>query len=634
MTRRIFYLLKTYVAVVLMFIVAKPIFMYCNKTSNEFSLGDVADVLQHGLTLDLSTSIYFLLFPYLIIILSLWVWRWEIIRAILQLYNIIASIVMGLAVVVDLILYPFWGFKLDASCLDYALTPEAITDSVSTQFIVTRVLILLAVIVLIGIILNSLLPKQVDKRKADRKIVRIYEHKRNAFPVWQRLVYTLLGIALVYPIIVGIRGGLNESTTNVGQVYYSQNQFLNHSAVNPVFSFLSSLEKSVSNNNDYDFFSDVECYEIIGDSYGMGRPGKSPLPMESLLSTKRPNVVIILMESCGGMFTELGGRTDVMPNLNRLAREGIYFTHCIGNTWRTDRGTVCTLSGYPSFPNTSVMKMPSKTRNLPGIAKTLQTEGYSTYYLYGGDINFTNMRSYLIATGWENLTSMDDYSSADRNTAKWGVRDDITFNTLYEMIERASDYTLSGGQKFLIGYSSLSSHEPWDVPIHHFDDEKLNAFYYLDQCIGNFIEKLKSTSHWKDLLIIMVPDHSINYEDITQGNPKRNIIPCLCIGGAVKHPVRIDAICNQTDIVATLLGQMGINHDDFKFSRDVTATSYSYPFAIHTYTEGIELRDSTGYIHYDLKSNRITVRESQDTDRLLNLGKAILQATSKDFEEL
>jgi hypothetical protein len=43
-------------------------------------------------------------------------------------------------------------------------------------------------------------------------------------------------------MIIGIRGGIDEYTTNIRHVYFSQNQFLNHSAVNPVFSFLSSLE--------------------------------------------------------------------------------------------------------------------------------------------------------------------------------------------------------------------------------------------------------------------------------------------------------------------------------------------------------------------------------------------------------
>ena len=68
---------------------------------------------------------------------------------------------------------------------------------------------------------------------------------------------------------------------------------------------------------------------------------------DTLLTTQTPNIIVILMESAGGEFTELSGRTDIMPNLNRLCREGIYFTNCHANSWRTDRGTLCTRSGYP-----------------------------------------------------------------------------------------------------------------------------------------------------------------------------------------------------------------------------------------------------------------------------------------------
>ena len=64
------------------------------------------------------------------------------------------------------------------------------------------------------------------------------------------------------------------------------------------------------------------------------------------------------------------------------------------------------------------MKMPEKSRTMPSIAKTLQAEGYSTTYLYGGDINFTNMKGYLIGTGWQRLVSMDDYSIDEQHTAQ------------------------------------------------------------------------------------------------------------------------------------------------------------------------------------------------------------------------
>ena len=196
---------------------------------------------------------------------------------------------------------------------------------------------------------------------------RLWNILVDSFP---KLLETGFYIICMPLIVIGIRGGLDESTTNVGQVYYSQNQFLNHSAVNPVFCFLSSFEKTASNIVDYDFYTDDECAKLMDGLY----PTTS-VDTDTLLITERPNIVIVLMESAGDLFA------DVMPNLQRLKAEGINFSNCYGNTWRTDRGTVCTYSGYPSFPTSSVMKMPKKSNLMPSIASSLQQEGYHTYYL-------------------------------------------------------------------------------------------------------------------------------------------------------------------------------------------------------------------------------------------------------------
>ena len=108
------------------------------------------------------------------------------------------------------------------------------------------------------------------------------------------------------------------------------------------------------------------------------------------------------MEGFGGVFVEsLGGVPDVSPNLERLSKEGVFFTNCYANSFRTDRGTVCTFSGYQSFPTVSVMKSPAKSRTLPSIAGKLREQGYATDFLYGGDINFTNMKSYLLGSGYQ-----------------------------------------------------------------------------------------------------------------------------------------------------------------------------------------------------------------------------------------
>ena len=107
----------------------------------------------------------------------------------------------------------------------------------------------------------------------------------------------------------------------------------------------------------------------------------------------------------------------------------------------------------------------------------------------------------------------------------------------------------------------------------------------------------------------------------------------IWVGGAVRQPVVIDRLCNQSDLAATLLGQLGIRHDEFRFSRDITSSSYRQPMAYHNSTSCISVYDSTGWMAYDLDANSVITQEGDNSDRLLRLSKAILQLTSHDLKE-
>lgn len=607
MRKRLLYLVKVYIMTVVMFIIAKVFFMVCNHDGQDFTIDDVVNVVLHGLSLDLSTALYLLIIPFLLTFASIWL---RIPNWLFKGYYAIVSIILALAFVADTSLYEFWQFKLDASCLQYLETPTEAMASVTKSYLLIRFILFLLTAFAIYFLYSSISYNNLSISSDKNHNAKSYFYKK----VGEVVVYLLF----IPIIVIGIRGGIDESTTNIGQVYFSENQFLNHSAVNPIFSFLYSANHQLGNLSEYDFFDSEKCERLVKNVYTT----KSTLN-DSLLTNTRPNIVIILMESAGEQFAE------AMPHLQLLKGEGVYFSHCYANSWRTDRGTLATLSGYPSFPSVSVMKIPEKSRTLPSIASKLKQEGYTTHYLYGGDINFTNMRSYLMATGWQHLTSKDDFTTSEQHTAQWGVRDDITFNALYKMIQEHK-----GKEPFLIGYSTLSSHEPWDVPTQAIkEDEVLNAFAYLDKCLYDFIEQLKQTPQWQNLLLVLIADHGIMHKEINQQKPlQKNHIPMLWMGGAIRQPYVAEAICNQSDLIATLFGQMNISHDEFAFSRDILSTNYLYPTAVNNYYNAQWIVDSTGHVLYDFDAKRITVSEGNDTQRQLNVSKAILQVTTNDLK--
>ena len=605
MKKRIAYISLYFFTVLLIFILQKPLFMLYNGSIEKgFGFADYMQVMVHGASPDAATAGYLTAFPFLLVLISIWFRKFPL-KKILYGYYILAAALISIIFVVDMALYTFWGFKLDASVFLYIDSPKEALASVSVGFILLRVLAILLLIALNSWVLLKITPSVLT---ATRK----------------RIAGTAGMLLLGGVLFIIIRGGVTESTSNIGQVYFSNEPFLNHSAVNPDFSLLSSMGKSQDFASEFNFFDEEKRAALFDGLY----PTTDGDSIIQVLNTKRPNILIILMEGFGGAFVEpLGGLPDVTPHFNRLSKEGIFFTNCYANSFRTDRGTVCTFSGYLGLPTASVMKIPAKSRTLPAIAEGLSKAGYKTDFLYGGDINFTNMKSYLLSTGYQRLTANTDFSLAEQTSNAWGVNDDITFEYLYNQLRNRKEEG-----PWHTAFLTLSSHEPFEVPYHRLEDKIPNAFAYTDECLGKFIDRLKQTPAWKDLLVICLPDHGFYYpREGSNAMPRFYHIPLLWLGGAVKQPMQVDKIMNQTDLAATLLGQLGLEHTAFTFSRNVLGSDYKYPFAFYSFNNGFSFRDSTGVTVFDNNSGSILFDEPEADESRLDKGKAILQTVYDDL---
>ena len=605
MKKRIAYISLYFFTVLLIFILQKPLFMLYNGSIEKgFGFADYMQVMIHGASLDAATAGYLTAFPFLLVLISIWFRKFPL-KKILYRYYILAAALISIIFVVDMALYTFWGFKLDASVFLYIDSPKEALASVSVGFILLRVLAILLLIALNSWVLLKITPSVLT---ATRK----------------RIAGTAGMLLLGGVLFIIIRGGVTESTSNIGQVYFSNEPFLNHSAVNPDFSLLSSMGKSQDFASEFNFFDEEKRAALFDGLY----PTTDGDSIIQVLNTKRPNILIILMEGFGGAFVEpLGGLPDVTPHFNRLSKEGIFFTNCYANSFRTDRGTVCTFSGYLGLPTASVMKIPAKSRTLPAIAEGLSKAGYKTDFLYGGDINFTNMKSYLLSTGYQRLTANTDFSLAEQTSNAWGVNDDITFEYLYNQLRNRKEEG-----PWHTAFLTLSSHEPFEVPYHRLEDKIPNAFAYTDECLGKFVDRLKQTPAWKDLLVICLPDHGFYYpREGSNAMPRFYHIPLLWLGGAVKQPMQVDKIMNQTDLAATLLGQLGLEHTAFTFSRNVLGSDYKYPFAFYSFNNGFSFRDSTGVTVFDNNSGSILFDEPEADESRLDKGKAILQTVYDDL---
>ena len=588
--------------------IEKPLFLlWYHAQAAEASAAELALVVWNGLKLDQTVAGYITALPLLVVLAALWIpGRWS--RSVLKGYLLVIAAVSATAFAANLALYEYWAFPLDSSVLQYLASPKEALASVTAGQLLLQLLVAAAVF---GGMAWCYL-----------RVLRLYDPARRST---HRAGSTLVLLLAAGVLFLPIRGGVSVATANVSKVYFSGRMFLNHAAVNPLFSFLSTLSDGDDALYEYEFFPEPERAAIF-------EPLRGDLPAgigtDTLLRTRRPNVVLFLVESFGrSTVDERVGGEPVAPEFQRLKGEGVYFDNLFANSFRTDRGTVAVLSGFPAQTKMSVMKLPVKSQRLPSIARSLRREGYATSFYYGGDLNFTNTASYLYGTGFDRLTWQKDLHF-DAPTSKWGYADDVVIDafTDHVLAEAASQ------RPFFAAMLTLSSHEPFDVPFAKFDDPMLNAMAFTDASLGRFVERVRQTPVWNDLLVILIADHAYPYPyGIANSDALRHRIPMLWLGGAVRRPAVVETYGSQSDLAATLLAQLGIAHGDFLFSRDLFDPARP-KFGYWCFNNGFGVADAGGTTIFDCTSARVISPDS--TAAQLRDGKAMLQTTYKAIREL
>lgn len=631
--KQIIWFVKTYATFVVLFVLQKPLFLFLEKGSatqpvdNIFT--ELPAVIWHGLPLDLSMAGYLSVIPGLLSIAVVWLKR-ELVKPIMNIYFIIASLFITCSFLLNASLYPYWKYPLDSTPLFYFFTsPADAIASVSIWQVILSIVIL--IVLTIGVWFT--LRMRGEKRQQYSRYAYGYggfgSGKRKRFDDFDRhrgrtsIILLLLTGLLFLPI----RGGITVSTMNTGQVYYSQNAYLNHSAVNPLFSLLESITHQEDFASQYRFMKDKEADKIFATMTSTSDKNTYPLLNEATFKKGTPDILIVIMESfASDIMPSMGSYKDVAVCLDSIAQQSILFTRFYANSFRTDRGMVSILSGYPAQPTTSIMRYPRKTSQLPSIARNLaKYKNYKTTYYYGGDADFCNMRSYLVSQGYQHIISDANFPIEDK-LSKWGVPDHILAARMMKDIKAQQNEK----RPMLRILQTSSSHEPFEVPYHRLKDKRLNAFAYTDSVMGAIVREYRKLPRWKNTLIVFVPDHVGGYkENLNDHDRSRYQIPLILAGGAISRPMKVGIIGSQQDIAATLLGQLGVEHREFTFSKNMMSDA-TPKFAFFSVNDAFGIVSEENSLIYDNRAKR-TVYDKGEKGFNLKRGQAYLQKLYDDL---
>lgn len=631
--KQIIWFVKTYATFVVLFVLQKPLFLFLEKGSatqpvdNIFT--ELPAVIWHGLPLDLSMAGYLSVIPGFLSIAVVWLKR-DLVKPIMNIYFIIASLFITCSFLLNASLYPYWKYPLDSTPLFYFFTsPADAIASVSIWQVILSIVILIVLTIGVWFTLRMRGEKRQQYSRYSYGYGGFGSGKRNRFDDFDRhrgrtsIILLLLTGLLFLPI----RGGITVSTMNTGQAYYSQNAYLNHSAVNPLFSLLESITHQEDFASQYRFMKDKEADKIFATMTSTSDENTYPLLNEATFKIGTPDILIVIMESfASDIMPSMGSYKDVAVCLDSIAQQSILFTRFYANSFRTDRGMVSILSGYPAQPTTSIMRYPRKTSQLPSIARNLaKYKNYKTTYYYGGDADFCNMRSYLVSQGYQHIISDANFPIEDK-LSKWGVPDHIVAARMMEDIKAQQNEK----RPMLRILQTSSSHEPFEVPYHRLKDKRLNAFAYTDSVMGAIVREYRKLPRWKNTLIVFVPDHVGGYkENLNDHDRSRYQIPLILAGGAISRPMKVGIIGSQHDIAATLLGQLGVEHREFTFSKNMMSDA-TPKFAFFAVNDAFGIVSEENSLIYDNRAKRI-VYDKGEKGFNLKRGQAYLQKLYDDL---
>lgn len=631
--KQIIWFVKTYATFVVLFVLQKPLFLFLEKGSatqpvdNIFT--ELPAVIWHGLPLDLSMAGYLSVIPGFLSIAVVWLKR-DLVKPIMNIYFIIASLFITCSFLLNASLYPYWKYPLDSTPLFYFFTsPADAIASVSIWQVILSIVILIVLTVGVWFTLRMRGEKRQRYSRYSYGYGGFGSGKRNRFDDFDRhrgrtsIILLLLTGLLFLPI----RGGITVSTMNTGQAYFSQNAYLNHSAVNPLFSLLESITHQEDFASQYRFMKDKEADKIFATMTSTSDENTYPLLNEATFKKGTPDILIVIMESfASDIMPSMGSYKDVAVCLDSIAQQSILFTRFYANSFRTDRGMVSILSGYPAQPTTSIMRYPRKTSQLPSIARNLvKYKNYKTTYYYGGDADYCNMRSYLVSQGYQHIISDANFPIEDK-ISKWGVPDHILAAKMMEDIKAQQNEK----RPMLRILQTSSSHEPFEVPYHRLKDKRLNAFAYTDSVMGAIVREYRKLPRWKNTLIVFVPDHVGGYkENLNDHDRSRYQIPLILAGGAISRPMKVGIIGSQHDIAATLLGQLGVEHREFTFSKNMMSDA-TPKFAFFAVNDAFGIVSEENSLIYDNRAKRI-VYDKGEKGFNLKRGQAYLQKLYDDL---
>ena len=589
-------------------------FLYYFHKTTEQGFGDILSSFFYGFWLDNSATAYMMVLPFFLYLFYS-IWPVNLIWYINKFYSYIIAVLLIIIESANIFIYGEWGMKLNYKAITYISEPREALHSARLSILILGFLLIL------GFSFLWIWGGHKIKFLARKNVKRVW---------W----FSLLWFVVMPPLIFGsMRGSLQQIPITQSQSYHSKSNFVNLASVNTSWNLGKSIYENSKfiNQNPFEYYALPEAKKRVAALYDF--PKNDSL---KILTTDRPNIVLIFLESWSGNFIdELGSDLHITKGFSKLASDGYLFTNHYASGTLSHQGLSAVLSACPSTPFSSIIKQPAKYHGLNCIVKDFKEQGYHSSFLFGGQLIYGNIKAYIYYNEFDKITEGKDFD-ASVPEGSLGHHDEYM---LARLIKDINSYP----QPFFAGAFTLSSHSPFDMPVQNYVsfggefNKTLNSIYYSDSCLYNFVVEAKKQPWYDNTLFVFVADHGhpspYKYPYFSKEVRK---IPLLFYGNVLKKEYRgktNNTLMSQTDIAATLLSQTNMPYGKYHWSKNVLNPKVNQ-FAYFGFDDGYGWIEPHGYYSYHKGLERMMSHHfdtKEDSTRLVNSGKAFIEELYQEY---
>lgn len=380
---------------------------------------------------------------------------------------------------------------------------------------------------------------------------------------YRLLLFPVLAIA----VFLGARSSLAPRPDNISTAYFSENKLVNEFTLNSTFSVFNAIRKLAKEKDPSAFYGHMEESEMfervkkemtVPDSAFLTSDIPFLHAQNSGIKRKRPlNVVIVIEESLGAEYVGALGGLNLTPNFDRLSKDGILFTNLYSTGTRTVRGIEAIVSGFLPTPGSSVVNLGLSRSGFFTSGELFKESGYDTEFIYGGQSNFDEMRSFFMGNGFNHIYDEPTFEKAAFKGI-WGVSDE-------DLMRKADQiFRKHGDNPFFAVLLSTSNHSPYEFPdgrISLYEQPKQsvhNSMKYADYAIGLLFELARKSDYYKNTIFLVVADHNTRVFGDEFVPVHKFHIPGLLIGPDIPAKA-FNKVASQIDLLPTILHFAGIN---------------------------------------------------------------------------